>query len=124
MFNLFLIIALGGIAVVLLLAARALPTGYEAKTGLKLIGGFFVIPFLVSLILSSSYIVEAKHTGVVTSFGKPVGASDPGLSAKWPWQKVTTIDGTTQNVSYHGDKALFCVSSLVCSHGEREPCPR
>lgn len=65
------------------------------------------LALVVTLGLSTTTMVEAKQQGVVTTFGKPSDDTlDSGLHFKKPWQKVTSIDATTQTDEYHGDDAI------------------
>lgn len=47
--------------------------------------------------------VTTKNVGVVTSFGRPVGALGNGLHLKAPWHKVTEFDAAVQTDSHKGD---------------------
>lgn len=46
--------------------------------------------------------VTTKNVGVVTSFGRPVGALGNGLHLKAPWHKVTEFDAAVQTDSHKG----------------------
>lgn len=69
-----------------------------------------LIPLFIALIVlafSATAVVQAKQVGVLTTFGKPAERTlNSGLHFKAPWQKVTSIDATTQTNEYHGDTAL------------------
>lgn len=47
--------------------------------------------------------VTTKNVGVVTSFGRPVGALGNGLHLKAPWHKVTEFDAAVQTDSHKGN---------------------
>ncbi|WP_194838603.1 SPFH domain-containing protein [Nocardia sp. XZ_19_369] len=49
---------------------------------------------LILLVLSCVTIVSTRNVGIVTSYGKPVGTRANGLQPKWPWQKVSELNGT------------------------------
>lgn len=57
------------------------------------------------LVFSVFTIVGTKQVGVVTSFGQPVGTMSNGLHMKFPWQKVTELDGAIQTDNHFGDGA-------------------
>lgn len=59
---------------------------------------------LAVLLLAASCVtqVTTKNVGVVTSFGRPVGALGNGLHLKAPWHKVTEFDAAVQTDSHKG----------------------
>jgi len=63
----------------------------------------------IMLVFSTTAIIQAKNVGVVTSFGRPTGTESSGLAWKWPWQKVTEIDGTVDTNEYRGDDGCIYV---------------
>ncbi|MET0468649.1 MAG: SPFH domain-containing protein [Aeromicrobium sp.] len=58
--------------------------------------------------------VTTKNVGVVTSFGRPVGALGNGLHLKAPWHKVTEFDAAVQTDSHKGkDTASTCTDIRI-----------
>lgn len=63
---------------------------------------------LLTIILSSFTVVQAKEVGVLTTFGKPAKRTlGAGLNIKWPFQAVTHIDGTIQTDKYREDDCIY-----------------
>lgn len=72
----------------------------------KAIGAGLLVLAVLLFASASTTIIEAKNVGVLTTFGKPTGSLDSGLHLKWPWQKVTELDGTKITSKYDGDQAV------------------
>jgi len=62
----------------------------------------FAVLGLILLGTSCVTQVTTKNVGVVTSFGRPVGALGNGLHLKAPWHKVTEFDAAVQTDSHKG----------------------
>jgi regulator of protease activity HflC (stomatin/prohibitin superfamily) len=85
-------------------ANRARPSATHAAmarwVGLAALGSALL--GLVMLAASCVTQVTTKNVGVVTSFGRPVGALGNGLHLKAPWHKVTEFDAAVQTDSHKG----------------------
>lgn len=95
------------------------------RRALRWPGAVVVLLAVVVSGFAFTYHTDAKDVSVITSFGKPVGQSGPGLHLKAPWQKTTQIDGTTQVDEYSGGNCLpvrigdgseSCLSATVRWH--------
>ncbi|DAZ90302.1 SPFH domain-containing protein [Mycobacteroides abscessus] len=79
----------------------------ERRHAGKLIAGAGVgVLTLATLILifGCFTIVATRSVGIVTTFGKPSGATlQNGLHTKTPWSTVTEMDGAIQNDVFNGD---------------------
>jgi len=90
--------------------------------------GAVAIALLGVLLLATSCVtqVTTKNVGVVTSFGRPVGALGNGLHLKAPWHKVTEFDAAVQTDSHKskdsdsactdiriGNQSVACVDNSV-----------
>lgn len=93
------------LAVVLLLAAILLLFGPQGLRKKGIAAGLILAAVLV-FGSASTAIIEAKNVGVLTTFGKPTGSLDSGLHLKWPWQKVTELDGTKITSKYDAEAAV------------------
>lgn len=58
---------------------------------------------ILLLVLSSFTVVNTRHIGVVTTFGRPTDTLSNGIHMKWPWQKVPELDASIQTDTYAGD---------------------
>lgn len=58
--------------------------------------------FIIVAVVTSVFYVEARTVGIVTSFGKPVHTSGPGLNIAWPWEEVTSFSTGNQTIDFDG----------------------
>lgn len=110
--SLVLAIFLFIVAIVALVVRINLKKGDVAKTRSASVGlaarwvglGGLAAVVLGVLLLATSCVtqVTTKNVGVVTSFGRPVGALGNGLHLKAPWHKVTEFDAAVQTDSHKG----------------------
>lgn len=80
------------------------------------IGVVLLVLAIVLTTLASFTTVPTKEFGIVTAFGKPVGALTNGLHAKAPWNNVTTIDAAIQTDPYkqgNPDKNFECITVRI-----------
>lgn len=71
---------------------------------------------LAVVLLATSCVtqVTTKNVGVVTSFGRPVGALGNGLHLKAPWHKVTEFDAAVQTDTHKaGDGGGSCTDIRI-----------
>lgn len=127
----FLVVGLG-IAVLWAGRRRRTPaTGTSTTAGLVTrSAGYSALAAVVLglLLLATSCVtqVTTKNVGVVTSFGRPVGALGNGLHLKAPWHKVTEFDAAVQTDSHKskdndstctdiriGNQSVACVDNSV-----------
>lgn len=94
------------LAVVLILAAVLVLLVGRAGGRKKGIAAVLVALGVLVFGMNSTAIIEAKNVGVLTTFGKPTGSLDSGLHLKWPWQKVTELDGTKITSKYDGEAVV------------------
>lgn len=88
----------------LVVAAAALAVRKKEGTrGAGALAALAIVAALFSAFLPATTSVPAQNIGVVTRFGKPVDALKPGLHVKAPWDKVTDMDGTIQQIDNAGD---------------------
>ena len=127
----FLVVALV-IALVWAGRRRSAGTGTGSSTA-RLVNrwtglGAVAVALLGLLLLATSCVtqVTTKNVGVVTSFGRPVGALGNGLHLKAPWHKVTEFDAAVQTDSHKskdsdsactdiriGNQSVACVDNSV-----------
>lgn len=95
------------VLLVLLIVVSAIPTVMWSKCSKDLKYTTFVLWALVALtfLFTITTIVGTKQVGVVTEFGHPVGNLSNGLHLKFPWQKVTELDGAIQTDNHFARKA-------------------
>lgn len=92
LFIISLLILFIGVPLALLLVAQG------ARRGLAILVGFVG---LVLVALSCITTIGPKNTGVISTFGAVSSRTlDAGPALKWPWQRVTDIDGTIQTDEY------------------------
>ena len=86
-------------------AIRALDKGNDRPRLMRRIGlgvtGLGLVLFLIVGFFSSFVTVPPKDIGVVTSFGRPVGALPNGPHFIAPWQQVTIMDGAVQTDTHN-----------------------
>lgn len=103
----FLVVALGA-AIVWAARRRAEPAGMGSPMSRLIIRwtgrGAAASAVLGLVLLAGACVtqVTTKNVGVVTSFGRPVGALGNGLHLKAPWHKVTEFDAAVQTDSHKG----------------------
>lgn len=66
------------------------------------VGVALLIGSLLLFGVSMIAVVGTKKVGVVTTFNKPVDTMSNGIHLKWPWQKVTELDGAIQTDNHTG----------------------
>lgn len=77
------------------------------RTPLRGIAVFFLLFGLFAAFFAFTTRVEAKQVGVLTTLGSPSDKTyGSGPALRFPWQKMTQIDATTQTNEYHGDNAI------------------
>jgi regulator of protease activity HflC (stomatin/prohibitin superfamily) len=97
-------------------AARANPTTGRSVVARWTGYGAAGSALLGILLLAGSCVtqVTTKNVGVVTSFGRPVGALGNGLHLKAPWHKVTEFDAAVQTDSHKGkDTGSTCTDIRI-----------
>lgn len=78
-----------------------------ARRGARLIAAALVLLAVLFAILGSFTIVGTRQVGIVTSFGRPTGATlDNGLHLKPFWQNVNEMDAAIQIDKYEGDRRI------------------
>lgn len=91
----------------------SVPQGYgqDPEIVVRSLRWYGLIPLVIAIVIALftfTTIVQAKQVGVLTTFGKPSDRTlDSGLHLKWPWQSVTTIDGTVQTDEYRGEDCIY-----------------
>lgn len=117
----FLVVALAA-TVVWASRRRAEPAGTHSVASTFFIRwtgrGAAASALLGLVLLASSCVtqVTTKNVGVVTSFGRPVGALGNGLHLKAPWHKVTEFDAAVQTDSHkgkNGDGSSTCTDIRI-----------
>lgn len=100
-FILLLILALAG---VILLAA-----GWRSDSGSVFGGGVVMLLVAVLGIGALCYNqVPTRNVGIVTSFGKPTGATaDPGVEWTKPWEDIDDWDASRNTFDRLGDRCLW-----------------
>lgn len=79
----------------------------QARGGFRVIALGLVVAAVLFAILGSFTIVGTRHVGIVTSFGRPTGATlDNGLHPKPFWQNVSEMDAAIQIDKYDGDRRI------------------
>lgn len=96
-----------GIALVLLIIARARGRADDSNAKddrlvLRIVGGVFVLGFLLAAFFSSFTTVSTKNVGIVTTFGHPDGELSNGGHFVAPWSKVTEMNAAIQTDTYLG----------------------
>jgi regulator of protease activity HflC (stomatin/prohibitin superfamily) len=100
-------------------AARAAPTSTLSVAIARWTSYGAVASAVLGLVLLASSCVTqvtTKNVGVVTSFGRPVGALGNGLHLKAPWHKVTEFDAAVQTDSHKGsggDSSSTCTDIRI-----------
>lgn len=80
------------------------------------VGAVLLVLAIVFTALSSFTTIPTKEFGIVTAFGKPVGALTNGLHTKAPWNNITTIDAAIQTDAYkkgNPNKDLECITVRI-----------
>lgn len=91
------------LAALVALAAGFTGPGSNVRTGAGVVSGIALVLGLVFTVASSYNAVGTREVGVITSFGKPVGAVGNGVHFVAPWKKITTLDGAIQTDSFTRD---------------------
>lgn len=89
----FALLALAGLAASFSSDSEARSFGFGALAlGVILLGG--------TLVISSSFYVEARTVAIITEFGKSAGTAGPGLNWAAPWKEVTDFPTSSQVLDY------------------------
>lgn len=89
----FALLALAGLAASFSSDPEAKSFGFGALAlGVILLGG--------TLVISSSFYVEARTVAIITEFGKSAGTAGPGLNWAAPWKEVTDFPTSSQVLDY------------------------
>jgi regulator of protease activity HflC (stomatin/prohibitin superfamily) len=79
----------------------------SARTGARVIAAGLAFFALLFVILGSFTIVGTRQVGIMTSFGKPTGATlNNGLHFKPFWQNTNEMDAAIQIDKYDGDRRI------------------
>lgn len=100
----FILLLILGLAGAILLAA-----GSRSQSGSVFLGGLAAL--LVSVIGIGALCynqVPTRNVGIVTSFGKPTGATaDPGVEWTKPWEDIDDWDASRNTFDRLGDRCLW-----------------